>query len=79
MVSQRLHYQRRFYLRPKFRQLRRLLGPAYTKSATPKKTQLQNSRHGGGYTTGAKIATSGDHSDFAQQMKLDEANSGRFV
>ena len=36
IVSQRLHYQRRFYLRPKFRQLQRLLGPAYLKSANPK-------------------------------------------
>ena len=36
IVSQRLRYQRRFYLRPKFRQLRRLLGPAYLKSATSK-------------------------------------------
>ena len=34
IVSQRLHYQRRFYLRPKFRQLQRLLGPAYNKIAT---------------------------------------------
>ena len=34
IVSLRLHYQRRFYLRPKFRQLQRLLGPAYSKSAT---------------------------------------------
>ena len=38
IVSQRLHSQRRFYLRPKFRQLQRLLGPAYLKSATPKET-----------------------------------------
>ena len=37
IVSQRLRYQRRFYLRPKFRQLQRLLGPAYTKSASPKR------------------------------------------
>ena len=37
IVSQRLRYQRRFYLRPKFRQLRRLLGPAYLKNATPKR------------------------------------------
>ena len=36
IVSQRLHNQRHFYLRPKFRQLQRLLGPAYTKIATPK-------------------------------------------
>ena len=36
IVSQRLHYQRPFYLRPKFRQLQRLLGPACTKSATSK-------------------------------------------
>ena len=28
IVSQRLRYRRRFYLRPKFRQLQRLLGPA---------------------------------------------------
>ena len=34
IVAQRFHYQRRFYLRPKFRQLQRLLGSAYTKSAT---------------------------------------------
>ena len=27
IVSQRLHYQRRFYLRPKFRQLQRVLYP----------------------------------------------------
>ena len=38
IVSQRLRYQRRFYLRPKFRQLQRLLGPAYPKSATLKLT-----------------------------------------
>ena len=38
-MSQRLRYQRRFYLRPKFRRLQRLLGPAYTKSATPKASQ----------------------------------------
>ncbi len=31
-VSLRLHHQPRFCLRPKFRQLLRLLGPAYTKS-----------------------------------------------
>ena len=37
IVSQRFRYQRRFYLRPKFRQLQRLLGPAYPKSATPKR------------------------------------------
>ena len=30
IVSQRLRYRRRFYLRPKFRQLQRLLGPAGT-------------------------------------------------
>ena len=36
IVSQRLRYQRRFYLRPKFRQLQRLLGPAYPKSETSK-------------------------------------------
>ena len=36
IVSQRLHYQRHFYLRPKFRQLQRLLGPAYSKIATSK-------------------------------------------
>ena len=35
-VLQRLGYQRPFYLRPKFRQWQRLLGSAYTKSATPK-------------------------------------------
>ena len=34
IVSQRLHYQRRFYLRPKFRQLQRVLGPAYPKGAS---------------------------------------------
>ncbi len=40
IVSQRLHYQRRFYLRPKFRQMQRLLGPAYPKSETPKLAHL---------------------------------------
>ena len=33
IVSLRLHCQKRFYLRPKFRQLQRLLGPAYPKNA----------------------------------------------
>ena len=39
IVSQRLHCQRRFYLRPKFRQLQRLLGPAYPQERNSKMRQ----------------------------------------
>ena len=35
IVSQSLRYQSRFYLRPKFRQLQRLLGPAYNFFGNP--------------------------------------------
>ena len=37
IVSQRSPYQRHFYLRSMFRQLQRLLGPAYPKSETSKR------------------------------------------
>ena len=55
IVSQRLRYQRHFYLRPKFRQLQRLLGPAYSKSATSKSvsegqsTLARSLAHASGY------------------------------
>ena len=39
IVSQRLHCQRRFYLRPKFRQLQRLLGRAYPQERNSKMRQ----------------------------------------
>ena len=37
IVSLNLRYQERFYLHPKFRQLQRLLGPAYRKNAASKR------------------------------------------
>ena len=55
IVSRRLRYQRRFYLRPKFRQLHRLFGPAYPKSPTPKRvsegqsTLARSLAHASGY------------------------------